>query len=370
MGYTDEKPNQYRRLILKAGSLLGLGLFGLNSKVESAGKNPITRIAFGSCAFQWAEQPIWNGINATRPDLFLFLGDAIYGDWDGEKLFVPTQESLLRDWQLLGAKPGFLELRQRTPVLATWDNHDYGTRSGGAEFPLKDMSKRIFLDFFDEPQDSERRSRSGIYDSKVYGPPGKRVQVILLDTRYFKGPFIKDPRSKSEKKAAGLTGTLGKYLPNPDPNVSLLGSEQWNWLKSQFLQPAELRIIASSTQIIPDQKGMDEWGNYPHERERLFALIKNTDAKPVVFLSGNVHFSEVSQLPNFDFPLVEFTSSGMTHNGKAYAMYPNPYRVSGPYKGNNFGLVDIHWSDDGLPSVVMSARDIAGKPVFQHRVSF
>lgn len=370
MGYPDEKPNQYRRLILKAGSLLGLGLFGLTSKVESAGKNPITRIAFGSCAFQWAEQPIWNGINSTRPDLFLFLGDAIYGDWHGEEPFVPTRESLLRDWQLLGTKPGFMELRQTTPVLATWDNHDYGTHNGGAEFPLKDMSKKLFLDFFGEPQDSERRSRSGIYDSKVYGPPGKRVQVILLDTRYFKGPFVKDPRSKEEKRAAGLSGSLANYLPNEDPNVSLLGSAQWNWLETQLRQPAELRFIASSTQIIPDQKGMDEWGNYPHERDRLFELIKKTVADRVIFLTGNVHFSEISQLPNFDFPLFEFTSSGMTHNDEAYAVYPNPYRVTGPFTENNFGLVDIHWSDDGSPSVVLSARDVAGDSVFEHRVSF
>ena len=35
--------------------------------------------------------------------------------------------------------------------MATWDNHDYGTHNGGAKFELKEVAKRIFLDFFGKP---------------------------------------------------------------------------------------------------------------------------------------------------------------------------------------------------------------------------
>jgi len=45
---------------------------------------PIERIAFGSCAKHWQPQPIWEAIIAKKPDLFLFLGDNIYGDTDGK----------------------------------------------------------------------------------------------------------------------------------------------------------------------------------------------------------------------------------------------------------------------------------------------
>ncbi len=55
-------------------------------------QSAISRIAFGSCAFQWAEQPIFRAVVATEPDLY--LGDAIYGDFDGEKTFDVTPESL------------------------------------------------------------------------------------------------------------------------------------------------------------------------------------------------------------------------------------------------------------------------------------
>ncbi|MET0658010.1 MAG: hypothetical protein ABW110_07620 [Steroidobacteraceae bacterium] len=40
----------------------------------------LTRIAFGSCAKQDKEQPIWDAVLASKPDLFIFLGDNIYGD--------------------------------------------------------------------------------------------------------------------------------------------------------------------------------------------------------------------------------------------------------------------------------------------------
>jgi alkaline phosphatase D len=111
----------------------------------------VTRIAFGSCAFQWDEQPIWDAVVASDPDLFLYLGDAIYGDFDGGKTYEITEETLKREWTVLAGVPAFQRLAAAVPTLATWDNHDYGKHDGGVEFPLKDVSKRVFLDFFGEP---------------------------------------------------------------------------------------------------------------------------------------------------------------------------------------------------------------------------
>ena len=225
----------------------------------------ISRIAFGSCAKQQLPQPIWNAIGATRPDVFLFLGDAIYGDWDGTRVFTPTPETLKRDWEKLAAKPEFQEFRAKVPILATWDNHDYGKHDGGAEFALKEELKQLFLDFFGEPVNSDRRGRPGIYDSKIFGPEGKRLQIILLDTRTFKGPYVKDERSKEEKAKLNIRG---QYLPNSDPKAALLGGAQWAWLEEELRKPADLRLIVSSTQVVSDEKGMEEWGNFPLERKR------------------------------------------------------------------------------------------------------
>ena len=149
----------------------------------------ISRIAFGSCAKQQLPQPIWNAIGATRPDVFLFLGDAIYGDWDGTRVFTPTPETLKRDWEKLAAKPEFQEFRAKVPILATWDNHDYGKHDGGAEFALKEELKQLFLDFFGEPVNSDRRGRPGIYDSKIFGPRRQAPSDHLARHPHVQGPL-------------------------------------------------------------------------------------------------------------------------------------------------------------------------------------
>jgi alkaline phosphatase D len=330
---------------------------------------PLQRIAFGSCAMQFKPQPIWDAIGKRAPDLFLFLGDNIYADYDGKNAFTSTEETLNREWRHLENEHHFSRFRKQVPIMATWDNHDYGKHDGGAEFELKAISQQIFLDFFGEPGNSRRRLTPGIYDAKIIGPVGKRVQIIMLDTRYFKGPFIKDPRSKEEKEAAGNEGSMANYIPNDDPEVTLLGEQQWSWLEDQLNQPAEIRLIVSSTQVIADQKGMDEWGNYPLERQRLFDLITRTEAKGVIVLSGNAHFSEISRTEIGSYELLDFTSSGMTHSKKAYAAANNQYRVAGAYDGLNFGILQFNWDANPSPEILMVAMDKNGEVVFGYTLS-
>ncbi len=336
---------------------------------SSTSDRTLSRIAFGSCAFQWKEQPIWSAIAERKPDLFLFIGDAIYGDFDGKKPFTPTADSLQRDWSALGSKPEFRAFRNQVPVMATWDNHDYGSHNGGAEFPLKEMTKTAFLDFFEEPSESPRRRRAGIYTAQTFGEPGKRVQVILLDTRTFKGPPLLDPRSKEEKKAAGLSGSMGSYVANADPEVTLLGPEQWQWLESQLRKPADIRFVVSGTQIVADRKGMDEWGNYPLERQRLFHLIQSTGASGTIMLTGNVHFAELSKYDGGPYPLYDFTSSGLTHTNAKYAEAENLYRVGDAYADKNFGLIEIDWSSYPAPMVSFKIEGADGQTHFKYRLS-
>jgi len=325
----------------------------------------ISRIAFGSCAKQWQHQAIWDAVIAAKPDLWLFLGDAIYADTDGKTAWPVTEKQLAGEWHRLADKPEFQRTRSQIPFMATWDNHDYGTHNGGAEFPLKEASKRIFLDFFGEPADSERRKTPGIYDAKIFGPEGRRVQIILLDTRFFKDIYKKDPTPKSERLKAGK---VGGYLPDDDPAKDLLGNVQWRWLEEQLKKPAEVRLIASSIQIIPDKKGMDEWGNFPLERKKLFDLIGNTGEKGIILLSGNVHFAELSKSYAGDYPLFELTSSGMTHINEAYAKAANEYRIAGPFTKHNFSLVEIDWKMKPSPLITLKVISEDGNTGFSHPV--
>jgi len=60
-------------------------------------------------------------------------------------------------------------LTRTARVMGTWDDHDYGADDSGVHYKPREASKEIFLDFFDEPSGSERRSREGIYTSAMLG---------------------------------------------------------------------------------------------------------------------------------------------------------------------------------------------------------
>jgi alkaline phosphatase D len=327
----------------------------------------VDRIAFGSCAKHWQAQPIWEAVIATEPDLFLYLGDAIYADTDGKTAWTVSEGQLRGEWNRLADKPEFQAARRSMPFMAVWDNHDYGSHAGGAEFELKVQSQAAFLDFFGEPAESERRRTGGIYDAKLLGPEGRRLQIILLDTKYFRSKPLRDPRPREERLALGV---VGNFAALDDPTATLLGKAQWAWLETQLRQPADLRLICSSTQIIPDEKGMDEWGNFAHERRRLFDLIRSIRASEVLFLSGNVHFAEISRADDGPYPIHEFTSSGLTHVNLQYSAAPNRARVAGPCEEVQFGLIEIDWGSGSSPELTLSAINVYGEAVFSHRIQF
>ena len=90
----------------------------------------ITKIAFGSCADQNKPQPILNLVAKYKPDLFIYLGDNIYGD-------TKDMKELKAKYDLLASKPEFQKLKASTKILATWDDHDYGWDDVGRHYPYK-----------------------------------------------------------------------------------------------------------------------------------------------------------------------------------------------------------------------------------------
>ncbi len=323
-----------------------------SSACADAGK-PLTRIAFGSCARENKPQPIWHTIADAKPDLFLFIGDNIYGDTEDMAV-------LKAKWDKLAAMPGYQRLRKQCPILATWDDHDYGKNDAGTEYKMKAQSQQVFLDHFGEPADSPRRKREGVYDAKVFGPQGKRVQVVLLDTRYHRSPI--------KRRAGGRPPGRGPYLPDDNPKLTMLGDAQWKWLEAQLKQPAELRIIASSIQFVSEKHGWEMWANHPHERQRMLQLIAKTRAEGVVFISGDRHKAEISKLmpdvklSGVTYPIYDITSSSLNQPSGGALDEPNPHRVVSKtmFGQINFGTIEIDWSKDD-PAVTFAIRDAEGK---------
>jgi alkaline phosphatase D len=337
--------------------LIGL-LFVVSSIGAACGQSPpppdrvITRVAFGSCANQEREQPIWAAISAYRPELFLFAGDNVYADvLDGKS--VPDDGTILSSMATAYARaaaiPGLKALRESVPHLAVWDDHDYGRNDGGADFVHRDAAQKLFVDFWRLPPDDPRRSRAGLYHALTVGPAGKRLQIILLDTRYFRSPL-----------RPAKAGTRRRYDPDDAPDKTILGEEQWSWLEARLREPADVRLIVSSIQVVADGHGWERWGNLPRERQRLYDLIARTGASRVVLLSGDRHigaiYRETRRVP---YPIWDFTSSGLTH-AYAGADEPGPNRVGALFGAVNFGTIEIDW---WASTLTLSIRALNGEAV-------
>ncbi|KAL3593154.1 hypothetical protein D5086_011794 [Populus alba] len=343
----------------------------------------VTRIAFGSCANQSAPQPIWNAIIDFDPQVFIWLGDNVYGDtkrpfklfgkertfgpWKNAPRFIPSSPKELESRYLKAkSNPGYSRLRDTTQVIGTWDDHDYGLNDAGKEFGGKITNQKLLLDFLDEPQDSPRRKQEGVYTSYMFGPVGRQIKVILLDTRYHRDPLRSDG--------------------------SVLGSSQWTWLEKELNGPkSAITIIGSSVQVISNLSAttrplfsLESWGRFPKERNRLFKLIADTKREGVFFISGDVHFGEISRYDcATGYPLYDVTASGLTQAVEKAVPHvfslivrfvawltPTTMRViskncrfrSCTYGQPNFGAIEIDWSTAPV-TLKLEVKDIVGYPV-------
>lgn len=297
------------------------------------------RVAFGSCAKQSKPQPIWRAIGAAQPDLFVFLGDNLYAD--------ARDEATLRQRyvEFQNVKP-LQDFRRAVRHVAIWDDHDYGDDDEGGDYPLKRLSQQLFCDAWNEPADSPRRRNDGVYTSYVVEAFGRRIQVILPDLRFNRTALTADPKLKSSYAAMVLRAKLsgqpmtGWYVPDHRLEAEILGEAQWQWLEAQLRVPADVRLIGSSVQFAADGSGWECWSNFPRERARLIELMRKTGAEGVVFLSGDMHYAELSSVDvDGGYPLWDATSSGLTEVWDIPT--PNRNRRSTVMAELNFGLLDI-----------------------------
>lgn len=303
----------------------------VNAGVRIPSQNQlISKIAFGSCLKQEDDLSVFGAIASKHPDLFVFGGDNVYADTTNER-------KLISAYNTLGESKEYKEFRSVVPVVATWDDHDYGINDGGARHPTKEMSQRVFLDFFEEPVGTERRKTGGVYTSYQFGPWDKRINLILLDTRFFRSKLVRRKDKSGDKY----------YEKNEKPDSTILGPQQWAWLEKEIKEPATLTVIVSSIQMIPEEHRFEKWGNYPHERSRLLNLIKDSKLSNVVLVSGDRHFSELSKYELEPGKFIwEITSSGMNYGGSFGKYEKNSYRQDWVGK-QGFSVLDIDWQKAG-----------------------
>lgn len=305
----------------------------VNKSIENTPKVAIDyTIAFGSCNKQNVDNILWDDIIQQNPNLWIWGGDNIYADTDNMEVLRTEYNKQLND-------KGYKKLLETTKILGTWDDHDYGLNDGGEEFDMKYESQQEFLDFMGVAKDDARRLRKGVYHSEEIKTKNGIIKIIVLDTRYFRSGLVKDTASKK------------RYKPTTDKTTTVLGEAQWKWFADELNNSkADFNIIVGSIQFLSKEHGFETWGNFPHEVNRLENVIVNSKAKGVLLLSGDRHISEFSRtmVEGLSYPLVDFTSSGLTHSYTNFSGENNKYRVGKVVSEKSYGLLKFNFKDHSI----------------------
>jgi alkaline phosphatase D len=318
-------------------------LLGCKTKKEEPVSSSLT-VALGSCNKHDENQDYWEFIQEKAPDVFLWLGDNVYAD---------TEDSILMKgiYTQFKKSPAYSEFRDSVSLIyGTWDDHDYGENDAGKEFGPKEMSKSLFMEFFDLTDQKELKTRDGIYQSYVIPYGNKKVKVILLDTRFNRDSLNRDTIKKA-------------YIPG---SGTILGENQWKWLKDEFKEEnTDGFIICSSIQVVPEEHRFEKWANFPEERTRFLNMVADLD-KPFIILSGDRHMTEFSKLNWKNNTIYEFTSSGLNSGWRIHRPESNEHRIGSHFTDPNYGILEIK----GDTLTVFSYQSQTDSLLFKHKINW
>ena len=303
------------------------------------------KIAFGSCLDQENPQPIWNSIYKEDIDSFVFLGDNVYGDIPSGKL------NKMREAYELQAKmiPSWLFKKN---VEMIWDDHDFGENDGGTSYPLKQEAQKLYLDFWKIPNNDIRQQRDGIYANKIIYIDNFIINLILLDTRYFRSDL---------KKTKGLKPV---YLKNEELNATILGDKQWSWLMEVMKIKSDLTIVATSIQLLPTEHRFEKWSNFPSDHFKLKKLLKS-QSRPIIVISGDRHQGAIYNDEN----IYEITSSSLNKTISSIFKRPkevDKYMLGEMFAGENYGLITINTNKKIID---LEIKDINGNMVLHQKLT-
>ena len=307
-------------------------------------------IGFGSCIDQDLPQPIWSAIEAKNVDAFMFLGDNVYGDHPSGKLDKLRKSYISQSTKL----PKWLNKKK---VVSIWDDHDYGINDGGGDFKNKRESQKLFLDFWQIPENDPRHKRDGLYFNELIEIDGFKINLIVLDTRFF--------RSK-------LSSNKSPYIPTDNIDTTILGDEQWTWFKQVLNHDSDLILVLSSIQILATEHVFEKWDLFPHERLKMMKLLDSIETKSLI-ISGDRHKGGLYKKGS----LIELTSSSLNKPTTAARISRNLPIVADSikkqlleddkllqnkiYNYENFGLIKINTKTQ---KIEISLNDINGNEVF------
>jgi alkaline phosphatase D len=290
---------------------------------------PSLKFALCSCMDEALhEAAIWRDIVDKKPDMLFFIGDAVYAD-TGAGVGGANPYHL---WKRFFEAPTTLYIyysKKLIPIVATWDDHDFGLDDSNCRnYQYVRDSQINFLNFFaqEESHCSLLQAGPGVSSALKYGD-----QLFL---------FL-DGRSYRE-----ATGSKERYAH--------WGQDQETWMMDLISKNTGPTWFMTGTQIFPAFLWKESVSkDHPVQFAAVIEQLRNCSSK-VIFGSGDVHFSEISEIEAkaLGYVTYELTSSSI-HSGGTFGApgtIPNKRRIMGTGQ-RNYILVDSTPKGSGCSAI-------------------
>lgn len=281
------------------------------------------RIAIVSCIhdrFVAEGAPLWAHLLELRPQLIFMVGDNVYADTFGPA----DPEKLWRRYAETRERLPVFRAQRLVPILATWDDHDFGANDADSSYRFKDAARTVFQAFF-----AQTPGAGGI----VRGP-GVSTRIDLFKQRFL---FMDNRTFRNTHDRAGI--------------LTHWGEDQNRWFVDNIARGSGPIWLINGSQFFG---GYHKYESFEREHpEDLRRVLKELSRSPwpTLFISGDRHLSEVLEAnwPELGYRSVELTSSGIhsfvndpaSRQMPRGLLTPSTGPILGPYHKRNFMIVDV-----------------------------
>lgn len=307
------------------------GNFSLTGRTKTASTGHIDNLRFAVVSCSDYENGYFNAYeslnNRNDFDAVIHLGDYIYEYGVGTN--IPGREhEPANEIITLGDYRGRFShyrldsqlrvLHQNYPFITIWDDHESANNSwsGGAQNHTPgtegnwadrlNNSKTAYFEWMPIRDHAAPNQFRGYRNIKY----GDLANIIVIDSR-IEG---RDEESNSPS------------VYN-DPNRSMLGTTQADWLELQLQDTStQWKIIANQVMMAPltlagSILNPDQWDGYPAERQRIYDNIMNNDIDDVVVLTGDIHTAWANNLLSGNTAVgVEFVTTSITSSSTSISI--------------------------------------------------
>jgi alkaline phosphatase D len=276
-----------------------------------AGAPGKVRVAVGGDIAGEDTQPIFAQIEATKPDLMLFVGDQIYAD-KLKSNFPEFAKKYERNWNTTELRV----LMQSVPTFMMWDDHE------------------IEDNYFRGAADARYKPARLAYELYVHAHNPAPVRAGELHYQFQAADisfFVLDVRThRSNPKL------------DDGPGKTMLGAEQKEDL-ARFLKcaPGKLKVVMTPVVLSTHARGNDSWNEYAAEREQILELIEREKIDNVIVISGDQHWSALFLHDRPRTRFYEFLATPLSKSVGKAPRHETPEIVARDDDHYVFGVVDF-----------------------------